>query len=103
MSGFRDTEANVGYGLTTAQIVYRMPDHRSLFQDFIWQHYDTYPEFPVLAGFLAFWVERIEGPIHSVTVAHARLLSARRFHRVETPFELRRMLPKGGAQQNLTE
>jgi uncharacterized protein Usg len=74
MSRFRDTEANIGYGLTTAQIVYRMPDHRSLFQDFTWQRYDTYPEFPLLAGFLAFWEERIEGPIHSVTVAHARLL-----------------------------
>lgn len=69
-----DENANAGYGLTTAQIVYRMPDHRSLFQDFIWQRYDTYPEFPRLAGFLAFWEERIEGPIHSVTVAHARLI-----------------------------
>jgi uncharacterized protein Usg len=67
-------QANAGYGLTTAQIVYRMPDHRSLFQDFIWQHYDTYPEFPKLVGFLAFWEEQIEGPIHSVTVAHARLI-----------------------------
>lgn len=70
----RDAEANAGYGLTTAQIVYRMPDHRRLLQDFIWQCYDTYPEFPLLADFLSFWEERIEGPIHSVTVAHARLI-----------------------------
>jgi uncharacterized protein Usg len=69
-----NNHANAGYGLTTAQIVYRMPDHLSLFQDFIWQRYDTYPEFPRLTGFLAFWEERIEGPIHSVTVAHARLI-----------------------------
>jgi uncharacterized protein Usg len=69
-----DLSANEGYGLTTAQIVYRMPDHLALFQDFIWQRYDTFPKFPVLAGFLAFWEEKIEGPIHSVTVAHARLL-----------------------------
>lgn len=67
-------EADEGYGLTTAQIVYRMPDHLELFQDFIWQEYDTFPRFPVLGAFLAFWEEEIEGPIHSVTVAHARLL-----------------------------
>lgn len=69
-----DMTANEGYGLTTAQIVYRMPDHLDLFQDFLWQHYDIFPSFPVLSGFLAFWEEKIEGPIHSVTVAHARLL-----------------------------
>lgn len=85
MSRLRDTKANVGYGLTTAQIVYRMPDHRSLFQDFIWQRYDTYPEFPLLTGFLAFWEERIEGPIHSVTVAHARLLQPVDFIALKRP------------------
>lgn len=69
-----DVTANEGYGLTTAQIVYRMPDHLDLFQDFVWQRYDTFPKFPVLIGFLAFWEEKIDGPIHSVTVAHARLL-----------------------------
>jgi uncharacterized protein Usg len=69
-----DVTANEGYGLTTAQIVYRMPDHLDLLQDFIWQRYDTFPKFPELASFLAFWEEKIEGPIHSVTVAHARLL-----------------------------
>ena len=26
-----------GYGLTTASILYRMPDHRSILQEFIWQ------------------------------------------------------------------
>lgn len=67
-------DANEGFGLTTAQIVYRMPDHLDLFQDFLWQRYDTFPDFPVLQAFLAFWEERIEGPIHSVTVAHARLI-----------------------------
>jgi uncharacterized protein Usg len=69
-----DAKANEGYGLTTAQIVYRMPDHLDLFQDFLWQRYDTFPKFPLLASFIAFWEEKIEGPIHSVTVAHARLL-----------------------------
>ncbi len=32
-----------GYGLTTAQILYRLPDHPSLLQTYIWQHYDLAP------------------------------------------------------------
>jgi uncharacterized protein Usg len=63
-----------GFGLTTAQIVYHVPDHHDLLQDFLWQQYDLFPEFPSLKKFLAFWEERIEGPLHSVTVAHARLI-----------------------------
>jgi len=63
-----------GYGLTTAQIVYRVPDHLQLLQEFVWQKYDTFPVFPMLGKFLAFWEEKIEGPIFSVTVAHARLI-----------------------------
>ena len=69
-----DRDAVEGYGLTTAHIIYRMPDHLDLLQEFIWQQFDTFPAFPVLGGFLAFWEETIEGPIHSVTVAHARLI-----------------------------
>jgi uncharacterized protein Usg len=66
--------ANEGFGLTTAQIIYRLPDHHQLLQEFVWQHLDVFPEFPALGKFLAFWEEKIEGPIHSVTVAHARLI-----------------------------
>lgn len=65
---------NDGFGLTTAQIIYRVPDHLELLQDFVWQQYDLFPEFPSLRKFLAFWEEKIEGPLHSVTVAHARLI-----------------------------
>ena len=37
-----------GYGLTTAQILYRLPDHPSLLQTYVWQDYDLCPRFPVL-------------------------------------------------------
>ena len=63
-----------GFGLTTAQIIYRRPDHLELLQEFVWQQYDLFPEFPGLEKFLAFWEEKIEGPLYSVTVAHQRLL-----------------------------
>jgi uncharacterized protein Usg len=63
-----------GYGLTTATILYRMPDHPKLLQTFIWQQYDLAPRFPVLHDFLEFWRRELEGPLHSITVAHSRLL-----------------------------
>ena len=62
------------FGLTTAQITYRMPDQLDCFQDFLWQEYDMFPQFPSLRKFLAFWELKIEGPLHSITVAHARLI-----------------------------
>lgn len=63
-----------GYGLTTASILYKMPDHPSLLQTFIWQHYDLAPLFPELHRFLEFWRRELEGPLHSVTVAHRQLV-----------------------------
>ena len=78
-------ETNDGYGLTTAQIFYRVPDHLELLQEFVWQRYDTFPHFPVLGAFLAFWEEKIEGPIHSVTVAHARLIEPTELYAMRRP------------------
>jgi uncharacterized protein Usg len=63
-----------GYGLTTANIIYRLPDHPSLVQSYIWQEYDLHPHFPELRKFLDFWVRQIEGALHSVTVAHSHLI-----------------------------
>src|SRR5690606_7088039 len=40
-----------GYGLTTAEIHYHLPDHPSLLQVFVWQEYDLAPKFPELRGF----------------------------------------------------
>ncbi len=63
-----------GYGLTTATILYRMPDHPAFLQSYIWQEYDVAPRFPVLLQFLEFSRRELEGPLHSVTVAHSRLI-----------------------------
>ena len=35
-----------GYGLTTANILYRLPDHPALLQAYVWQEYDLAPAFP---------------------------------------------------------
>ena len=63
-----------GYGLTTAEIYYFLPDHPSLLQLFAWQEYDEAPDFPVLFDFLAHWRREIESEIHSVRIAHERMI-----------------------------
>jgi len=40
-----------GYRLTTAEIIYRLPDHPALLQSFIWQKFDLAPDYPVLGAF----------------------------------------------------
>ena len=78
----------LGYGLTTAQILYRLPDHPSLLQTYVWQNYDLFPKFPALKDFLAFWQEKLEGPLHSVTVAHARLIKSAEIKAIDGEFRL---------------
>jgi uncharacterized protein Usg len=77
-----------GYGLTTAHILYRRPDHRWLLQSYIWQAYDLFPEFPELSKFLAFWQEQLEGPLHSVQVAHNKLIKPAELRTVAGVFRL---------------
>ena len=63
-----------GYGLTTAEILYRMPDCQSVLQSYIWQDYDVAPDFPILRKFLDFWRAKLDGPLHSVRVVSRRLI-----------------------------
>ena len=62
------------YRLTTAEILYRMPDHPGLLQTYVWQELDIAPEFPVLHKFLDFWQRQIEGKLHSVRVGSVGLI-----------------------------
>lgn len=64
-----------GYRLTTAEILYHLPDHPHLLQSYIWQQLDLAPDFPALRKFLDFWSRQIEGKLHSVKVAHHSLVT----------------------------
>lgn len=64
-----------GYRLTTAEIIYRMPDHLDLLQTYIWQSLDLAPSFPRLHEFLDFWEREIDGPLYAVKVAGSEILS----------------------------
>lgn len=63
------------YRLTTARILYHMPDHVHLLQEFIWQDYDRAPAFPMLKKFLGFWTREIEGKLHSIYVMDKQLIT----------------------------
>ena len=67
------------YRLTTAEILYRMPDHPVLLQSFVWQEYDLAPKFPELQKFLAFWERELDGKLHSVKVASCQLINSSTF------------------------
>ena len=78
----------LGYGLTTAEIVYRRPDRHWLLQTYVWQDYDMFPNFPALKDFLAFWETRLEGPLFAVTVAHSKLVKPAELRAVDGVFRL---------------
>lgn len=62
------------YRLTTAEILYHLPDHPGLLQSYIWQDLDLAPRFPVLKRFLDFWSRELEGKLHSIRVANAPII-----------------------------
>ncbi|MFP6757818.1 MAG: hypothetical protein VCC99_06310 [Alphaproteobacteria bacterium] len=66
-----------GYRLTTAEILYRLPDHHTLLQTYVWQNYDLAPRYPVLERFLAYWRRELDGPLHSVRIASAPVFQPR--------------------------
>lgn len=67
------------YRLTTAEILYHMPDHYHLLQSYIWQELDLAPDFPVLKGFLEFWEKSLDGKLHSVKVASCEIIKPASF------------------------
>jgi uncharacterized protein Usg len=77
-----------GYSLTTANILYRMPDRPLILQSYLWQDWDVAPRFPELMRFLEFWERELDGPIHSVEVAHQKMIAAAEWKRVDGVFRL---------------
>lgn len=57
------------YKLTTAEILYFIPDYQHILQLFVWQEFDLYPDFPNLTKFVTFWHKELDGKIHSIRVS----------------------------------
>jgi uncharacterized protein Usg len=77
-----------GYGLTTAHILYHMPDFRAVLQTFVWQDYDLAPEFPHMRKFLDFWEANLDGPLHSVRYVHRHLIGPNEWRNIDGEFRL---------------
>ncbi len=77
-----------GYGLTTAEFFYRMPDYLNVLNSFVWQEYDLAPDHPRLFEFVEFWNREIEGPLHSVRFTHRKMLAAGEWRQVDGEFKL---------------
>ena len=67
------------YRITTAEILYWRPDHNHVLQSFVWQNLDLAPRFPNLTKFLDFWEKSLEGKLHRVRVANAKLIKPAEF------------------------
>ncbi|WP_062788142.1 MULTISPECIES: usg protein [Novosphingobium] len=79
-SGFLEQLA--GYGLTTIEVHYYMPDHPALLQMFAFQQYDLAPRFPRLGGFLDHWRREIDAALHSIRIAHRHLIGPQEYRAV---------------------
>lgn len=76
------------YRLTTAEILYFMPDHPLLLQTYIWQELDLLPNFPTLSKFLNFWKDHLDGKLHSVTIANVKLIQPAELRHFAHGFQL---------------
>ena len=77
-----------GYGLTTAEVLYRLPDYPSVLNTFVWQEYDLAPDHPKLFEFIEFWQDSIEGPLHSVQYTHRKMLASGQWQQLVGEFTL---------------
>ncbi len=68
-----------GYRLTTAEIIYHLPDYPRLLQSYIWQELDLAPQYPILKKFLDFWEDNLDGRLHSVKLASREVVRPSEF------------------------
>ena len=54
--------------VATVQVIYFIPDHLHILNEFIWQTEDELPEYPRIKKFLDYWDKNIDGPIKGVYI-----------------------------------
>jgi uncharacterized protein Usg len=77
-----------GYRLTTAEIIYHMPDFPKILQSYVWQNYDHAPDFPELKKFLEFWEKSLEGKMHSVIITSTEIIHPSECHYADMSFNI---------------
>jgi uncharacterized protein Usg len=82
-----------GWRQTTAEILYRMPDHPTLVQTFLWQDIDRWHDdprltYPRLRRFCEWWNANLDGPIVQVRVGAVRVITAGELRHVDAEMRL---------------
>lgn len=77
-----------GHVLLTIRMLYFLPDHPAILNEFILQQMDMPPRFPELRRFLRFWDTEIDARIHTVELASGPNLTPGHWHRVDHEFWL---------------
>ncbi|WP_278921709.1 MULTISPECIES: usg protein [Pseudophaeobacter] len=77
-----------GYGLTTAEFTYHMPDYTHVLNTYVWQDYDLAPDHAKLFEFIEFWQRELDGPLHSVRFTHRKMISPGQWRNVKGIFTL---------------
>ena len=62
-------------------VLYWMPDHHNILQEFMWECSDVVPEYPRVHKFLNYWHLNIDAVINEVRIAHT--VSGRSYRRLE--------------------
>ncbi len=58
-----------GFVPVTVAVLYWMPDHRSILNEFVWQTLDISPRYPRVERFLDHWRREIEATIAEVRLS----------------------------------
>ena len=76
-----------GYSLVTVNVLYYMPDAKSIVNEFIWQTMDIQPRYPRVERFLDYWRKEIDAIIKEVLVCDAPIFEPNRYRNVTEYFK----------------
>lgn len=77
-----------GHTLVTLNVIYYMPDHRHVLNEFIWQTQDISPKYPRIRKFLDFWRTDIDAVIKEVLMSEYDRLKPSEYRNVTKFFEI---------------
>lgn len=75
-----------GYTLVTVNVLYYMPDHRNLVNEFLWQTMDVSPRYPRIERFLDHWRREIDAVIKEVQISNGAAFDPSRYTNVTGMF-----------------
>lgn len=75
-----------GYSVVTVNVLYYMPDHRSLVQEFIWQTMDIQPKYPRVMRFLDHWRREVDAVVKEILLCDDPQLGARKVREITEYF-----------------